>query len=333
MSNIIDSDHVEKTERDEQLQKFYRNEFDFYLESRQKLLEDLDICQLKESYDELSKAYYKSLRKMMKITNIGDSTQLKLIKAQETLRLQEEKLRAIFDNAIAGIVTLDLESRFLSYNFNFEAMLNTENYPYFQSRFLDLIDIKDQKFFQEKINSIIEQDISQFRFQIRLKKANEYFWTDVSGSAINDSFGQVESIVLIIADIDEEVRTQNELKESYKKLASAQDEIIKLERRTTALAMAVTANHEINQPLMIMKANLEMLNMVLSDDSKTENVLRYMKRVDESVDRITSILNQFQSTEQVEFEDYGGNTTMVSFNSNEEFASGAEPFDDDFINK
>jgi hypothetical protein len=58
-----------------------------------------------------------------------------------------------------------------------------------------------------------------------------------------------------------------------------------------------------------------------------------MKRVDDSVDRITSILNQFQSTEQVEFEDYGGNTTMVSFNSNEEFASGAEPFDDDFINK
>lgn len=330
MSNITESDHTEKSDRDEQLQKFYRNEFDFYLESRRILSDEQDFTSLKEQYDELSKAYYKSLRKMMKITNIGDSTQLKLIKAQETLRLQEEKLRAIFDNAIAGIVTLNLDRRLLSYNFNFETMLGSDNQHFDDLMFVELVKKEDRILFEEKIDLIIDQEINQFRIQIRLKKNEDFFWTDVSGSAIHDSFGQVESIVLIIADIDEEVKTQNELKESYKKLASAQDEIIKLERRTTALAMAVTANHEINQPLMIMKANLEMLNMVLPEDSKSENIQRYMKRVDESVDRITNILNQFQSTEQVEFEDYGGNTTMVSFNSNEEYTSGAEPFDDDF---
>lgn len=320
-----------KLEKDDQLQKFYKTEFEMFLESKNVIDSELSKEELKLSYSDLSNAYYKALKKMMKITNIGDSTQFKLIKAQETLRIQEEKLRAIFDNAIAGIVTLDLNAHFVSFNNNFIKMLNLSEIHLDISTFLDCVYKDDQIVFTERFQNLANyQNIKQFHIQLRLLNQEGYIWSDISASVIHDSEGNTESVILIIADIDEQVKTQLELIESYGKLKSAQDEIIKLERQTTALAMAVTANHEINQPLMIMKANIDMLNIMLPDELKTDKIARYIQRVDESVERIKRILDQFQKSQHIAFDDYGGNTTMVSFSADDkDYQSGSDSFDKD----
>lgn len=324
MSKIDDNDDI-ILEKDEQLSKFYKKEYDEYL-NHQVIINDesKDFDDLKASYRKLHKTYYKSIKKMMKITNIGDSTQLKLIKAQEILREQEEKIRAVFDNAVIGLSSLSLNGEMITSNTNLSEMLNIDNVDNNSINIKDFIyRPEDIQLFEEKCKEIQEDKIKTFRDKLQLKGRNGVFWSDFSISAIYNTKDIPESLIVIIANIDEEVKAKNELEESYRKLKNAQDEILNLERKNTALAMIVTANHEINQPLMIMKANLEMLEMTLPEDVKCERVQKYMERIDQSLERINLILEKFRSHENIEFEEYGGNTKMVSFrlNNDEEFDS------------
>ncbi|MCK9329054.1 MAG: PAS domain S-box protein [Candidatus Cloacimonetes bacterium] len=320
MPKLFDRDLETRLDKDEQLSKFYKKEFEEYLIHLQNLNNDnLSLDELKENYSRITNSYYKSLRKMMKITNIGDSTQLKLIKAQEILREQEEKIRAIFENAVIGLTSINLEGYIITANTNLYEMLNLEANDEMMNSLNDinikdfLIDDKDRIFFIEKCKQIRDDKIDSFREKIRLKGKNGIFWSDFSVSAIYNTRNEPESLIVIIANIDEEVKAKHKLEESYKKLKNAQDEILNLERKNTALAMVVTTNHEINQPLMIMKANLEMLEMKLEEVSLKQDISKYLNRIDQSVERINKILEKFRSYDTVEFEEYGGNTKMVSF--------------------
>ena len=50
----------------------------------------------------------------------------------------------------------------------------------------------------------------------------------------------------------------------------------------------------------------------------------------ESVERIKRILDQFQKSQHIAFDDYGGNTTMVSFSADDkDYQSGSDSFDKD----
>lgn len=309
-----DNDVNSRIDKDDQLKKFYKNEFDEYLFHNDHIEKELsDPEQLKTLYSQLHKSYYKVLKKMMKITNIGDTTQYKLLKVQEALREQEEKLRAIFNNAIIGIATLNLSTEILSVNYNLTEMLHKNELDLIITCFEDYIYAEDKDKFKLNLERLINGNQNQFRIQLRVLNYESHLWCDISASLIRDHHQQPEAIILIIADIDEQIKAQIKLKESYKQLQDAQNNIISLERKNTALAMAVTANHEINQPLMIMEANLEMLFMTLPEEVKNEKISRYITRISESVTRIVNILDQFKKNEKIEFEDYGGNTTMVSF--------------------
>ena len=114
---------------------------------------------------------------------------------------------------------------------------------------------------------------------------------------------------------EELARTNQQLLDSHRKLESTQDQLIALERRTTALAMAVTTSHEINQPLMVLQANLEML---LADESSTDECIRYVERCLASVERITETIQRFQSSTPFHFEDYSDDTQMVVFEKKRE---------------
>ncbi|MCB5250790.1 MAG: PAS domain S-box protein [Candidatus Cloacimonetes bacterium] len=329
MNSKKTENQVDKSDRDTQLKKFYRSEFELYEEC-------MDIAQEKDAqekvfkaYERLLKAYYKNLRMSLKITNIGDSTQNKLLKTQEALRNQEEKLRAIFDNAISSIITIDLQAKFLSYNNNWLQMINQEDVPMEEKYFHEFLHNEDKEKFIVEFDSLIKKENNYFRLLLRLFDQEKYFWSDCSASIIHNKENNPESIIIIINNIDEQIKTQEKLAESYLQLKNAQDEILKLERETTALAMAVTANHEINQPLMVIKANLDMLKLKIDPNNVDTYIDKYMQRIDESVDRISSILDKFKKTQEVEFNDYGGNTTMVSFNYDSEFDDGLDdPFDD-----
>ncbi len=319
--------------RDEQLRNFYRREYEIFLDNKEiENLEDLTEDQLRDKLRLLNRNYYKLLVKMLKITNINDSVQKKLITTQEILkkrdyeitlameklREEEEKLRVVFDNAIVGIMMIDRDSRIVFTNSNFNDMLgyDIEEETLCYDVIINKDDIEHNRLcFQQ----LLEGKLSRFRNQNRfVRKDGSSFWGDFSVSPILDSDQQFTSAIGIIADIDERVRAEEQLKESYRKLKSAQEEIIQLEKKNSAFAMAVTANHEINQPLMILRGNLEMLEMSIAPGNIDPRQKRYISRVLSSMERIQSILDKFKQSTAIRFENYSENTPMVVFSEKED---------------
>ncbi len=320
--------------RDDQLRKFYRREYEVFLDNKEiENLDELSNEQLKDRLRSLSRNYYKLLVKMLKITNINDSVQKKLIttqdilkkrdfeitQAMEKLRDEEEKLRVVFDNAIVGILMIDRDSRIVFTNSNFNDMLGYELDETSELCYDMIIHKDDIEHNRLCFQQLLEGKLSRFRNQNRfVRKNGTTFWGDFSVSPIFDAEQRFTSAIGIIADIDERVRAEEQLKESYRKLKTAQEEIIQLEKKNSAFAMAVTANHEINQPLMILRGNLEMLEMSIAPGNIDPKQKRYIARVLSSMERIQSILDKFKQSTAIRFENYSENTPMVVFSDQDE---------------
>jgi len=111
-----------------------------------------------------------------------------------------------------------------------------------------------------------------------------------------------------------------ELQNSYEELRAAQQEIIALEQKNSALAMAVTANHEINQPLMVISGNIDLLEMATGDPTKRE---LYIQRIRTAITGIQNILRKMHSLREVQFQKYSDATSMLNIDEEEDL--GDEP--------
>jgi len=101
-------------------------------------------------------------------------------------------------------------------------------------------------------------------------------------------------------------------------LNKTQTELIKLEKKNSVIAMAVTANHEINQPLMCIRGNLDLLSLHIEKrqllDSETE---KYLTKLNEAVTKISQILTKFKKNTNIHFGEYSEETPMVVYKENE----------------
>ena len=106
------------------------------------------------------------------------------------------------------------------------------------------------------------------------------------------------------------------LQESYHLLEQSQEAVANLQQRNAVYAIAITANHEINQPLMILRANLDMLELSIKEvDPKQE---RYCARINESIERIRVILEKLQQIEDIHFTEYTDETIMLDMDPEED---------------
>ena len=103
-----------------------------------------------------------------------------------------------------------------------------------------------------------------------------------------------------------------ELQEAYVKQEEAHQEILDLERKNSILAMAVTANHEITQPLMVLSGNIEMLHMKLEMEKSKYLNDKAWERITESISKIKEILSAYKESTHFEFDKYTDNVNMVN---------------------
>jgi DNA-binding response OmpR family regulator len=96
-------------------------------------------------------------------------------------------------------------------------------------------------------------------------------------------------------------------------LRNAQKQIIKLEQKSAALAMAVTASHEINQPLTVLQGNLEMYLSSLDRDRLTARQQKCLTKIEQSLEKVQDLLQKFQETDAIHFEEYLDKKKMVVF--------------------
>ncbi|MBN1969105.1 MAG: tetratricopeptide repeat protein [Candidatus Delongbacteria bacterium] len=110
-----------------------------------------------------------------------------------------------------------------------------------------------------------------------------------------------------------------ELKNAVKLLEKANCDLkifneknIELERKNSVLAMSVTANHEINQPLATILGSISILSESLN--SKLDNKeLEMFNRIKKSAQNIANILKTYGEGRDFSFEDYYNKIKMIKF--------------------
>ncbi len=107
--------------------------------------------------------------------------------------------------------------------------------------------------------------------------------------------------------------TNEKLQRSYQQLKASQSRIIELERKNSVLAMVATANHELNQPLTVLKVNFDLLKMSLRKSTLSEEQINYIKKISNSIDDVQKRLQKFRESLNFRIEKYSENTDMVVF--------------------
>lgn len=105
--------------------------------------------------------------------------------------------------------------------------------------------------------------------------------------------------------------------DTHVQLKKAQKEIIRLEQKNTAMAMAVTANHEINQPLTILQGNFEIYQTSIQNQTLTDKQKRSLDKMQTAVHRIEEILKKYMDAVSVEMETYVGRQKQIIFHPND----------------
>jgi tetratricopeptide (TPR) repeat protein len=101
-----------------------------------------------------------------------------------------------------------------------------------------------------------------------------------------------------------------ELAKALEDLENAQDNILRLERRNSVFATAVTASHEINQPLQVISGALDLLELTFTEADERQT--HYIDQARQGVDRIGDILVRLLGVEEVIFEPYTRQDDSVS---------------------
>ncbi len=109
---------------------------------------------------------------------------------------------------------------------------------------------------------------------------------------------------------DELAMINNDLRKTNLALQDAQEDLRESERKVTALAMAITANHQINQPLMVAQGSTELLKM--SIENPTPKQKDHFDKILGSIASIQQLLEKYCKLENIDFEEYVNDTTMVT---------------------
>ncbi len=125
-------------------------------------------------------------------------------------------------------------------------------------------------------------------------------------------------IMKYTANLEKEEKENEKLRELNQdlqrvntKLLAAQKEIIELERKNSVLAMGITINHEIRQPLMALYGYIEMLDMNI--ENKTDAQRRFFDKIYKNKEQIDVLLSKYRDNNNYTFDEYVDDITMVQF--------------------
>lgn len=150
---------------------------------------------------------------------------------------------------------------------------------------------------------------------LKSRKATKYI-PIIFLTARNDEEGILKGFKLGAADYVTRPFNRVELLariDTHLRLKKTHERLLELERQSSILAMAVTANHEINQPLTVLSGNLFLLKESLSRNQLTDKQLEYMNRMERAILRIKDILIKYRTADSIHFQNYSEDTKMVVF--------------------
>ncbi len=144
------------------------------------------------------------------------------VKAEEALRLSEERYRAIFENSLVGIFQSSPEGRYIRVNPAFARIYGYESPEAAVSSVTDIgtqifVDAEDRK----RCLAILKKTGILERFETRTRrKDGSIIWTAINSRIVRDAEGRTLFIEGIVENITEQIEAQEKLKRSEALLKS-----------------------------------------------------------------------------------------------------------------
>ncbi|MCX7166685.1 MAG: PAS domain S-box protein, partial [Rhodocyclales bacterium] len=132
--------------------------------------------------------------------------------AEEILHESQEKLRAVFDVANAGISITDRNGRYLLSNERWDEILGYGREEIQGLTYEDVTHPDDLEGARIRFQELIEGKVDKYRFEKRyVRKDGSVFWADLSVSAIKDGNDAVINVVGMLVDITARKQAEAEL--------------------------------------------------------------------------------------------------------------------------
>ncbi len=163
---------------------------------------------------------------------------------ENQLRLREEELNLIFENAPLGTMTLDLNGRLLTLNSALCKLLDSNQDELVGYSFIDAVHHEDRERIQSLLYSLtgeLNADATSVRCRM-LTRTGETRQVELSAGAVHDASERPEFLIVQIQDFTDRVRSEDEAGELRERLTH-------VSRLSTLGEMAAGIAHEINQPL------------------------------------------------------------------------------------
>lgn len=106
---------------------------------------------------------------------------------------------------------------------------------------------------------------------------------------------------------------RRKLEQMNAELSVSQEEIRQLERKNSVMAMAVTANHEINQPLMILQGTFDLFEMEAKHENLPNIQVQRLEIMRDAIERIRTTLDKYKDAQNFKLETYSNLRDMVKF--------------------
>jgi two-component system sensor kinase FixL len=173
----------------------------------------------------------------------GDDVTVKR-QTEDQLRLREEELNLIFENAPLGTLTLDLNGRLLTLNHALCTLMNASHDELEGYQFIDSVHPEDQARVQNLLVGLtggMHPAATSIGCRM-LTHTGELIHVELSAGAVHDASDRPEFLIIQIQDLTARVQSEDEASELRERLTH-------VARLSTLGEMAAGIAHEINQPL------------------------------------------------------------------------------------
>ncbi len=195
--------------------------------------------------------------------------------AEESLRNSEEHLRAMFNQAHAGVLQTDLNGDIIMVNKRFCEILGYEQQELLHSRSSALVSLEDGYNAEHLLKQLIADGKAYETEQRCIRKDKRVIWLHNNATLIHDRTGAPKSILHIAVDI------------SSQKLAEEQkDEFIGI------------ASHELKTPVTSIKGYAEILEGLLQKNAG-EQAQKIASKLNEQIDRLIKLIKELLDTTRV----------------------------------
>lgn len=218
----------------------------------------------------------------------GRLAELDRERAEEELRLSEERFRTAFDEAAIGMALQTPTGRFLRVNAAYCRMTGYSESELLLADWQSITHPDDAPRLSREINRMLAGEIASFVAEKRsIKRGGDIAWDRISHSLVRNRNGEPLHVIALVEDVTESRRAEEELRESADRLQGLSRQLLKVqeeERRHLAREL----HDEVGQLLTGLRLLLRSNNHASADAAKAR-LEQAREVVDELLERVRGL--------------------------------------------